>query len=384
MLLATLCLCSLSALAQDSHENRPAIPNPPLGPGRMSDPGYNSNHLHYPGDAEQAPGFGRRVVLIAGDEEYRSEEVLPMLARQLYRLGFECIVLFSQNPETGEIDPNQQQHIPGTEWIRGAELLVLQLRFRALPAEQMTQLVAHVQTGLPVIGLRTSTHAFDYRKLPESKFAHWSFHSEEWPGGFGKQVLGETWVAHHGDHGSQATRALPHPANVHHPVMRGVGPIFGPSDVYTVRELPADAIRLMDGQVVAGMSPDDPGLKGAKNDPMMPVAWLRERRFHWETPADGSEQTVQRVFTTTMGTAADWSDVDLRRLFLNASLWCLGDEAAIPLEGFPAKLNESWQPSNFGFNRARLGVKPLDYFFASPWAREVDPLQAPAGKPSKS
>jgi hypothetical protein len=350
MLLATLFLGSFGLLAQD--------------------PGAGADHLRYPGDSKQSPGHGRRVVLIAGDEEYRSEEVQPMLARQLNRLGFECIVLFSQNPETGEIDPNQQQHIPGTAWVKDADLLVLQLRFRALPETQMQPLVDYIEAGKPVIGLRTSTHAFDYRQQPESKYAHWSFHAKDWPGGFGKQVLGENWVAHHGGHGSQATRALPNPKQAHHPVMRGVGPAFGPSDVYTVRELPADAIRLMDGQVVSGMSPDDPALEGAKNEPMMPVAWLRERAL--PITRSRSEGSVQRVFTTTMGTADDWTDVDLRRLFLNASLWCLGDEAAIPLEGFPATLKEDWQPTPFGFNRARLGYKPLDYLQASPWTLKQD------------
>lgn len=316
--------------------------------------------LHYPGDREQAPGKGRRVVLMAGDEEYRSEEVQPMLARQLHALGFECIVLFSQNPETGEIDPNEVGHIPGTEMIAEADLLVMQLRFRELPEAQMKPIVDYVDAGKPVIGIRTSTHAFHYRKNRGDRYADWDFRAQGWKDGFGRQVLGETWISHHGGHGSQATRALPHPAQAHHPAMRGVGPAFGPSDVYGVRDLPADATVLMEGQVVAGMSPNDPGLQGKKNAPMMPVCWVRE------IPR-GEGKAAQRVFTTTMGTADDWTDIDLRRLFLNASLWCLGEPQAIPLEGFSADLSESWQPTPFGFNQARTGYKPEDYRSGSPW-----------------
>lgn len=297
---------------------------------------------------------------MAGDEEYRSEEVQPMLARQLNRLGFECYVLFSQNPETGEVDPNQLHHIPGTELIHDAALLVVQLRFRELPPEQMKPIVDYVEAGRPVIGLRTSTHAFHYKKNPDDPYAHWDFRAAEWKDGFGRQILGETWISHHGGHGSQATRALPHPAQAHHPAMRGVGPAFGPSDVYGVRELPADATVLLDGQVVAGMSPDDPALEGRKNAPMMPVAWVREIQR-------GEELPPQRVFTTTMGTAEDWSDVDLRRLFLNASLWCLNEPDSIPREGFPAAMIEPWQPTPFGFNRARTGYKPEHYQHGSPW-----------------
>ena len=325
--------------------------------------------LHYPGDADRAPGNGRRVVLMAGDEEYRSEEVQPMLARQLNALGFECYVLFSQNPETGEIDPNQVSHIPGTELIADADLLVMQLRFRELPEAQMKPIVDYVEAGKPVIGIRTTTHAFHYRKNREDRYAQWDFRAKDWKDGFGRQILGETWISHHGGHGSQATRALPHPAQAHHPAMRGVGPAFGPSDVYGVRELPADATVLMDGQVVSGMSPNDPALEGKKNAPMMPVCWVRE------IPR-GEGEAAQRVFTTTMGTADDWTDVDLRRLFLNASLWCLGEPEAIPLEGFQAALTETWQPTPFGFNQARTGYKPEDYRMGSPWAVEASAADA--------
>ena len=285
-----------------------------------------------------------------------------MLARQLHQLGFSCSVLFSQNPETGEVDPNRLDHLPGTEQLAEAVLLVVQLRFRELPDAQMKPIVDYVQAGKPVIGIRTATHAFHYRQNPESPFAHWDFRASAWSGGFGRQILGETWISHHGAHGGEATRALPHPAQAHHPVLRGVGPAFGPSDVYGIRELPADATVLLDGQVVAGMSPDDPAVEGKKNTPMVPVAWVRE------IPR-GEGKAAQRVFTTTMGTAEDWSDVDLRRCFLNAALWCLGEEAQIPREGFPAALTERWQPTPFGFQRARTGYKPEDYRFGSPWTR---------------
>ena len=142
--------------------------------------------LHYPGDPEQAPGHGRLVVLLAGDEEYRSEEVQPMLARQLHQLGFSCSVLFSQNPETGEVDPNRLDHLPGTEQLAEAVLLVVQLRFRELPDAQMKPIVDYVQAGKPVIGIRTATHAFHYRQNPESPFAHWDFRASAWSGGFGR------------------------------------------------------------------------------------------------------------------------------------------------------------------------------------------------------
>ena len=53
------------------------------------------------------PGHGKTVVLIAADEEYRSEETLPQLARILAkRHGFNCIVLFGTDPKDGTVCPN--------------------------------------------------------------------------------------------------------------------------------------------------------------------------------------------------------------------------------------------------------------------------------------
>ena len=124
-----------------------------------------------PGQETIEPGKGRRIVFMAGDEEYRSEEALPMLARMMNRHGFECIILFSQDPETGLVDPDEQNHIPGTHLIDKADLLVLFLRFRELSDEAMRPVVAHVESGKPVTGIRTSTHAFLYEDNEESPFA---------------------------------------------------------------------------------------------------------------------------------------------------------------------------------------------------------------------
>ena len=59
--------------------------------------------LSHSGD--QGPGAGKHIILIAADQEYRSEYSMPMLARLLARHhGFHCTVLFSLN-EDNEVDP---------------------------------------------------------------------------------------------------------------------------------------------------------------------------------------------------------------------------------------------------------------------------------------
>jgi len=88
------------------------------------------------------PGHGHRIVFLTGDEEYRSEEGLPMLAKILaVRHGFDCTVLFSIDPATGDIDPNCQTNLPGIEALDTADLCVMLLRFREWPDERMKHFV---------------------------------------------------------------------------------------------------------------------------------------------------------------------------------------------------------------------------------------------------
>ena len=80
----------------------------------------------------------KRIVLIAGDDEYRSEECMPMLGQILSQHhGFECTVLFPVNPQSGEIQPDFQKNIPGIESVADADLVIMGLRFRDLPDSDM-------------------------------------------------------------------------------------------------------------------------------------------------------------------------------------------------------------------------------------------------------
>lgn len=302
----------------------------------------------YPGG--EGPGAGRKVVLIAGDEEYRSEEAMPMLGKLLsVRHGFECTVLFSIDAETGAIDPEEQTNIPGLEALADADLMVIATRFRELPDEQMKHVVDYVESGRPIVGLRTATHAFSYQRNPDSPYAHWSFRSESWPGGFGQQVLGDTWINHHGRHGQESTRGVVAPAAAGHPILRGVDDVWGPTDVYGLRNLGDDANVLLLGAVLAGMSPDDPPVEGPKNDPMVPIAWTRSYT--------GAGAKAARVFTTTMGSSTDFESEGLRRLLVNAVYWGLGMEDRIP-ERSDARVVGEYEPTDFGFGSHAVGVMP--------------------------
>ena len=298
-------------------------------------------------DGKSGPGKGKHVVLLSGDEEYRSEESLPMLGRLLAeKHGFKCTVLFAIDPATGEINPNEQTNIPGIEAVDSADFLVLGLRFRELPDDKMKHLVDYVDSGKPLLALRTSTHAFNYSRNKQSPYAGWSFNTN---GGFGRQVLGETWVSHHGDHGKQSTRGLVEAKNKSHPLLQGVKDVWGPSDVYGVTTLPDDATVLLRGQVLTGMKPDDAPLAGAKNEPMMPVAWIRDRKLE-----NGKSQ---QVICTTMGAATDMVHPGLRRFIVNATYHGCGLKIPAKLDADPVG---EFKPSPFGFNTFKKGIKPAD------------------------
>lgn len=303
-------------------------------------------------EGKDGPGRGKHVVLVSGDEEYRSEETLPQLGKILAKHhGFKCTVLFAIDPKDGTIDPNVS-NIPGLQALKDADLLVLFTRFRHLPDEQMKPLAEYIESGKPIIGLRTATHAFSLKK--DDPYAKYSYNSKEWPGGFGKQVLGETWVSHHGKHGSQSTRGIIASQAAEHPIVRGLkdGDIWGPTDVYGLHlPLPGDSKPLVLGQVLAGMKPTDPPVDGPQNDPMMPVAWTKTY--------NGAQGKAARVFTTTMGASQDFESEGLRRLLVNATYWALGMEDKIPAAS-KVDIVGDFQPRPFRNNGALKGVKPED------------------------
>lgn len=303
------------------------------------------------GDVEK-PGAGKHIVLISGDEEYRSEEALPMLARILSeRHGFKCTVLFATDPKTGNIDPNNQTHITGLGALDDADMMVMFLRFRELPDADMKHIVDFVESGRPILGIRTSTHAFQYKRNPKSPYAHYHFRSPQWQGGFGRQVLGDTWINHHGHHGRESTRGIIESDNATHPILRGVKDVWGLTDVYGVRNLGPDSTILLRGQVLDAMKPDASPVEGKKNNPMIPLVWTRGYT--------GKSGRTSRIICSTIGASIDLLSHDLRRLMINACFWGLDMESRItPTTN--ATLTTPYTPTMYGFGSFQKGIHPSD------------------------
>lgn len=296
------------------------------------------------------PGKGKHVVLIAGDDEYRSEELIPQLGRILAKHhGFRCTVLFAQNPKTGEIDPGAKDNIPGLHLLKEADLMILFVRFRALPDEQMKHIIDYTNSGKPIFGLRTSTHAFNFPGDSKSDYAKYTWRSQNPDGGWGKLVLGETWVAHYGRHNVESTRGEKAKGMEDHPIVNGCEDVWGPSDVYALRDLPDNAKPVMMGRVLTGMKPTDPPKEGKQP---VPVAWIRTHK--------GDAGKTSRVFATTMGHGGDLKSEGFRRLLVNAVYWCLKMEKQIPKQ---AKVDfvGDYQPNKIGVGGHKKGLKPQDH-----------------------
>jgi hypothetical protein len=305
-------------------------------------------------DGFDGPGKGKHIVLVSGDEEYRSEEALPQLGKILAKHhGFKCTVLFAIDPKDGTINPNVNNNIPGLEALKSADAMILFIRWRDLPDEQTKALLDFVAAGKPVIALRTATHAFKFQT--SKTYLKYTYNNKEkgFEGGFGKQILGETWVDHHGKHGGEGTRGLIAKGQEKNPILRGIhdGDIFGPTDVYKVHlPLPDTCTPLVLGEVVAGLKPTDKAVEGPKNDPMMPIAWTKTYQL------EGGKKG--KAFTTTMGSSQDLESEGFRRLLVNATYWAVGLEDKIPQKAKVDLVGE-YKASSFKGSFVK-GVKPAD------------------------
>ena len=108
----------------------------------------------------------------------------------------------------------------------------------------------------------------------------------------------------------------------------------------------------MYGQVLEGMKPSDKPVSGAKNNPMMPLIWVRNY--------SGETGKASRIICSTIGAAVDLESEGLRRLLVNACYWALGLEDQI-LPRTNVDYVGDYHPTFFGFGKFKKGIKPSDY-----------------------
>lgn len=246
--------------------------------------------------APPAPAIGPagpRVVLISAEPEYRSAESLTRLAARLERDLHASTVVLKAEPVSDAPDD-----VPGMEALDRADLVVVFMRFCRLPEPQLAPLDRYLRAGKPVIGLRTSTHAFAYDA--SSRLSSWN--------SFGPRVLGAPWIEHAGGDTSTWVTPAKIATGPEAEILRGVTEFECRSWLYGLSSPapvlgdfpPRDATVLASGVSVSGGVPSQRG---------HPVAWT------WRTPWGG------RVFTTTLGHPEDFDRPELQQLLVNAARW---------------------------------------------------------------
>ncbi len=256
------------------------------------------------------------IVFVVGENEYRSEVTMPALAQVLEEhYDFRTTVLIDDVLQGGE-----GNSINGLDALETADLLVLYLRFRQLPDDQLELLQKYIDRGGPIVAFRTTTHAFAYEDEDE-RATKWN--------NFGARELGAPWIYHYG-HGASTDATIVGD----HPILTGVNPAFHVrSWTYHVRPNypPKDAQILVQGRPVF---PE--GERGG-DETVNPIAWTH-------THTGGG-----RVFTTTMGHPEDFKVSDFRRLIVNGVYWCLESEAPrryVP--GSHVKTGQPWRDMDYG------------------------------------
>ncbi|MEO1525978.1 MAG: ThuA domain-containing protein [Planctomycetota bacterium] len=300
--------------------------------------------LKYDGNQER-PGKGKHVVLVAAEQEYRSEQALPMLAKVLAEHhGFNCTVLFSVNADD-EVDPtlpapfkdkSLRHRIPGLEQLADADCLIWMSRFMQLPDDQMKHFHDYFDSGKPFIALRTANHGFLGGKKYEV--------NGQWIGL--RELLGGTFMGHHGGWHRESTRGILVDEQRAHPILVGIEDIWGTSDVYRCHNerfpFPADCTALVLGQPLVDLKPTSP--PNGKKEPL-PIAWTKT----WK----GNQGRESRILHFTMGSAEDFANAGVRRLTVNGVYWGLGME-----EKISADSSVEYTPMKAGFNYEKLGVEP--------------------------
>lgn len=287
------------------------------------------------------------IVFLVGDDEYRSEESMPMIARIL-KERYNCkVTLCYSMGKGGTIDPSNHNNITGIKALDDADLMVLFTRFRDLPDEQFKHFLKYVESGKPIVGFRTSTHAFKFDKHPHHK--EWGWRGEKIA-----QLVGQNWITHHG-HFKDGKQPLTDVTIIDtmkmHPVLRGVKPFQAYSWLYHVQgggdKLRGDSKPLMMGRSLISNHEKKGNLKRYPLN--NPTAWTKTYQ--------GKNGTVGRVFFTTTAHSYDFKNESVRKLAVNGILWALSLEKNIPKEGANVKVIGEYNPNNSGMNKFKKGLK---------------------------
>jgi type 1 glutamine amidotransferase len=235
--------------------------------------------------------------MLIGEDEYETDRTLPAFAdAELADRGLRLTTIHA--------DRRDMNDFPGLEALDKADLLLVSVRRRTPPEEQLGRIKAFVKSGKPVVGIRTASHAFSLRNNQPPPAGH-----AAWPE-FDAEVLGGHYTGHHAEPGNGSPRTLVAliPEQRRHPILAQVpeSDVAVGSSLYKTSPLAQSAAALLTGRVE--------GMPSAE-----PVAWTNNDAFGG------------RVFYTSLGHKVDFGLPLFRRLLVNGIFWSLDKPTPEPL-----------------------------------------------------
>ena len=222
------------------------------------------------------------IAFLIGEDEYKTEITLPEFAKkQLEPRGVRCTFVFA--------DAKDKNSFPGIDKLKDADLVVLSVRRRVPPTDQLAVVREYLESGKPLVGIRTASHAFSLHEKPDG-----------WPG-FDKEVLGGDYRMHYDnapDKGPATVMSIVEGASKN-PILTGIPAEFSSkSHLYKNKALAKDATPLLRGRI---------GPNGNETDF---VAWTHVFKGG-------------RIFYTSLGYIDDFKEEPFRRLLTNGIFWAL-------------------------------------------------------------
>ncbi|MBL7182077.1 MAG: ThuA domain-containing protein [Pirellulales bacterium] len=242
-------------------------------------------------EAAQPP----HAVLVVGTHHYAPQTTMPFLATELERLGFRTTVV---NPAW---DPEKDKRgLPGLEVLKDADVGIFFMRFLQLKDSQLAHITEFIESGKAVVGLRTSTHAFNY---PKNHPRH-ALNND-----FGQKVLGSPYLIHL----AGKTQVKPAANALHHPILTGVDTTGWESSgtLYLINAQPGiEPLLIGTGHSKrVGTVTNQFGIHELEQTMSAPIAWTWKNSYG------------NRVFTTSLGHAKDFTNKNALRVIVNGVFW---------------------------------------------------------------
>jgi nicotinamidase-related amidase/type 1 glutamine amidotransferase len=221
------------------------------------------------------------AVFLIGEDEYQTEQSLPEFAKtQLEPRGVRVTLV--------KADAKNKNLFPGIEVLADADLLLLSVRRRTPSPEQLKVVRDYLESGRPLVGIRTASHAFALKGKDEG-----------WPL-FDSEVLGGDYQGHYDNEPKKGPPTVCHPQDgvAKHPILRGVPESF--ESVYTLYR---------NKQLAKGTTPLIWGTFGESR--------AREH-VAWTNTYKGA-----RIFYTSLGGVEDFKNESFARLLTNGVFWAM-------------------------------------------------------------